>query len=88
MKAFIHEYNTISKMPRSGSDHATVTNEYKNVPNMYKYAIKPFMKSHKSDVLVEIFYNWQNRYGTPDEILVYSFTKEGMILCETLPRNK
>ena len=88
MKAFIHEFNSISKLPRLGSAHATVTNDYKNIPNMYKYAIKPFMLAHKSDCIVEAFYNWSNRYGEPDMTLIYSFDKDGQILCEKLPKNK
>lgn len=88
MRAFVHEYNTISNTPRLGSAHATITNEYRSIPNMFKYAIKPFMKSHKSDVIVEVFYNFDNRYGEPDKTLIYYSDKDGEIQCECLPKKK
>lgn len=86
MKAFISELSE-NNTPRLGSDHATVTREYKNMATMFKYAIKPFMKSHKSNVIVEAFYNWDNRYGTPDITRIYSF-ENGVIVCEQLPKGK
>jgi hypothetical protein len=86
MKAFISEYNSISKQPRLGSLHATVSGNYKTIATMFKYAIKPFMNSHKSDVIVEAFYNWDNRYGMPDITLIYTKDKDGNIQCERLPK--
>lgn len=86
MKAFISELSE-NRTPRLGSEHATVSGNYKNFSTMFRHAIKPFMKSHKSSVIVEAFYNWDNRYGIPDVTRIYSY-ENGSIVCEQLPKGK
>lgn len=78
MKAFLNDGQGL------GTDHSTVTNEYKTVAAMFKHAVKPFMRSHGDYCKAEIFYNWDNRYGTPSKIMVYT-NENGQILAECLP---
>ena len=87
MQAFISELNTTTGTPQLGSDHATVSNKYQNMASMFRYAIKPFMKAHFSDVIVEVYYNFDNRYGTPDMTFIYTFETNG-IQCEKLPKKQ
>jgi hypothetical protein len=80
MKAFLNDGKGL------GSEHSTITNNYQNIPNMYKNAVKRFMRSHGDYCKVEIFYNWDNRYGTADITLIYT-VENGMTLCDKLPKN-
>ena len=78
MQAFLNDGKGL------GSDHSAVTRNYKTLATLFKYAVKPFMRSHGDYCKAEIFYNWVNRYGTPSKVMVY--TKEnGQILVECLP---
>lgn len=43
-----------------------VTGDYKTVENLMRYGVRPYIKE---DVDVEIFYNWDNRYGEPDKVI-------------------
>lgn len=78
MKAFLSDGKGL------GSDHSTVTKEYKSILSLYKYAVKPFMATHGDYCKVELFYNWDNRYGTPNKLIIYT-RENGMILREDRP---
>lgn len=61
MKAFIK--------PPGGLSFA-VTNNYKSLKNLIRYGVGPIMKRNNLDLVeIEIFYNWDNRYGRPDRIM-------------------
>ena len=77
MRAFINDGQGL------GSYHIQVTRKYKSIPNLFKYAIKPFMRTHGDYCKAEVFYNWDNRYGTPDKVIVYT-RESGMILREDI----
>lgn len=64
MRAFLNDGKGL------GSEHSTVTKEYKTLKTLIKYAVKPFLKKHNY-CRVELFNNWDNRYGKPDKILVF-----------------
>ena len=66
MKAFLNDTKGL------GSDHTTITNDYKSLSTMYRYAIRPFLKSHGGKCKAEIYYNWDNRYGTPDRVMTWN----------------
>lgn len=73
MRAFLNDTKGL------GTDHTSVTNEYKSFATMYRYAIVPFLKSHGGMCKAEIFYNWDRRYGTPDRVVSWNtniFKKE------------
>jgi len=65
MRAFLND------MQGLGAEHSTVTKDYKTVSAMLRYAIVPFIKTHNGKCRAEIFHNWDNRYGKPDEVWVY-----------------
>lgn len=77
MKAFLSDGKGL------GTDHSAITNEYKSIPSMFKYAVRPFMARHGDYCKVELFYNWDNRYGTPSKVIIYT-RENGMILREDL----
>jgi hypothetical protein len=54
-----------------GSEHSTVTRNYKSFGTMLRYAIIPFAKTHDKYCKAEIYYNWDNRYGKPDRIYIW-----------------
>lgn len=65
MRAFLNDGNGL------GSDHSTVTKEYKSFATLFRYAVKPFMLRHGGFCKAEIYYNWNKRYGTPDKIITW-----------------
>ena len=66
MRAFLNDCQGL------GTDHSVITNEYKSVATLYRYAVLPFLKSHGGRCKAEIFYNWDRRYGTPDKIMTWN----------------
>lgn len=70
MKAFIYELSKDGK-PMLGSEHAMVTNEYKTIHNLIRYAVNPFIKKHRGDCQVLVYFNWDNRYGKEDKKLIF-----------------
>ena len=69
MKAFLNDDKGL------GSDHSAVTNEYKTISGMFRFAIVPFQKSH-GFCRAEIHMNWDTRYGDPDRVETYDgFTR-------------
>ena len=66
MRAFLNDCKGL------GSTHSTVTNEYKSFATLYRYAVRPFLKSHNGRCKAEIFYNWDNRYGIPDKVITWN----------------
>jgi DUF2075 family protein len=69
MQAFIHAIRD-NGMDILGTEKAMVTNEYKSFESMMRYAITPFIKRH-GNCHVEAFYDFGNRYGTPDIDVYY-----------------
>lgn len=55
-----------------GSDHSTVTKEYKSMATFYRYAVIPFLHSHGGHCTAEIYYNWDRRYGIPDKVISWN----------------
>ena len=43
-----------------------VTGEYKTLKNLIRYGVKPYIKE---TVNVEVYHNWDNRYGAPDKVV-------------------
>ena len=69
LKAFLYDDKGL------GSDHSTVTNEYKSFTTMFRYAILPFQRTHGFCKAL-IYFNWDHRYGEPDRIETYDgFTR-------------
>jgi hypothetical protein len=60
MKAFIHEANE-NGQGKCGTGR--VTPEYQNIENMKRYCLNYLPKGN---YVVEVFYNWDNRYGQAD----------------------
>lgn len=52
-----------------GTDNNSVSNEYKSVKALKRYAIEPFFRVH-GYCKAEIHYDWDTRYGKPNKILV------------------
>ena len=65
MRAFLYDGQGL------GSDHADVTNEYKSLKALKRYAINRFLKVHNF-CHADIFYNWDNRYGKADKIMEFT----------------
>lgn len=65
MKAFLNDGRGL------GSEHSDITNEYKSLKTLYRYAVIPFLKFHGGFCRAEIFLNWDNRYGVPDIIKIW-----------------
>lgn len=76
MKAFLYETNEHDQT-LLGSDHATVTNEYKTFDTLYRYAVVPFLKTHHGRGKALIYYNWTNRYGEPDKVMTWNWNSRG-----------
>ena len=66
MRAFLNDGQGL------GSTHSNVTNEYKSMATLYRYAIRPFLKSHNGFCKAEIFLNWDNRYSKPDKVMIWN----------------
>jgi hypothetical protein len=64
MKAFVHKI--VNGRPGLGS-HGSVTSEYKTQANLIRFGVMPRLKFGES-AQVELFYNWENRYGSPDKV--------------------
>lgn len=73
MRAFLNDGKGL------GSEHSSITNEYKSLPAMFRYAIRPFVRSHGGYCKAEIYNNFDNRYGTPDKIRFYQLEADGYI---------
>ena len=58
------------KVVQTGTQHRTITKEYTTEYRLLKYGVKPLLKSGES-AQVEIFYNWERRYGKPDLTLIH-----------------
>lgn len=43
-----------------------VTGEYKTLKNLLRYGVKPYIKE---EVDVEVYHNWDRRYGSPDKVI-------------------
>ena len=71
MKAFLREFDEEGR-ELLGSSHATVTKEYKSFDTLYRYAVVPFLKNHNGRCKAEVYYNWDNRYGTPDKVITWN----------------
>ena len=65
MRAFLNDCKGL------GTDHSSVTKDYKSFSTLYRYAIVPFLKTHGM-CKAEIFYNWDNRYGTPNKVITWN----------------
>lgn len=66
MRAFLNDCKGL------GSDHSIITKDYKTITTMYRYAIVPFLNTHGGMCKAEIFYNWDNRYGTPNKTMTWN----------------
>ena len=66
MQAFLNDCKGL------GSEHSSVTSNYKTFGTFYRYAIVPFLNSHDGRCKAEIFYNWDYRYGTPDKVISWN----------------
>ena len=69
-----------------GSEHCDVTNEYKTIENMYYYRIQHFLKK-TGYCKAEIFFNWDNRYGTPDRVKEYRLNPPKCDCCDSATIN-
>ena len=49
---------------RLGGESTTITKEYKTVKALLQYGATPFL--HVWGGVVEVYKNWDNRYGEPD----------------------
>jgi hypothetical protein len=57
MRAFVVKPGGLAKF---------VTGEYKTLKNLIRYGVKPYIKE---TVNVEVYHNWDNRYGKPDQVV-------------------
>ena len=69
MKAFIHRINPLTGRESLGTEHSKVTREYKNFSTFTRYCLRNLTPGYEYHV--ELFYNWNNRYGTPDKDFIY-----------------
>lgn len=63
MRAFVWEADDKGN-PKCG--RGIVTGEYKSIANMRRFFLNQLPPNR---YVAEVFYNWDNRYGTADEIL-------------------
>ena len=63
MKAFIMECDKQGNQLRLGTDTNFVSDEYKSIHTLKRFAFKHLKQGFYR---IEGFYNWDNRYGTPD----------------------
>jgi len=66
MRAFVHKI--VNGKPGLGSN-GRVTGQYKTQTNLVKFGVLPFLKCGES-AQVELFFNWDNRYGIADKTFV------------------
>lgn len=57
MKAFVTKPHGLAKF---------ITGEYKTLKNLLHYGVKPYITEV---VHVEVYYNWDRRYGLPDTVI-------------------
>jgi hypothetical protein len=69
-----------------GTDHSCITNEYKSIEAMYRYRIQYFLKK-TGYCKAEIFYDWDNRYRTPDKIKEYRLRPPKCDQCDSFTIN-
>ena len=65
MRAFVHKL--VNGRPGLGTDNGHVTREYKTQARLVKFGVLPLLK-HGEQAQVELFYNWDNRYGLADKV--------------------
>jgi len=63
MRAFVSKL--VNGRTTCGTEHNSVSNEYKSMKQLIRFGVLPILKTGE-DALVEVFMNWDNRYGKPD----------------------
>ena len=63
MKAFIMECDDRGNQLRLGTDTNFVSGEYKSIHTLKRFALNHLKPGFYR---IEGFFNWDNRYGTPD----------------------
>lgn len=74
MKAFIMECDAFGKQLRLGTFSNFVSNEYKNMGNLKKFAFKGRMPGMYR---IEAHNDWGTRYGDPDIIAFHTVVGAG-----------
>ena len=73
MKAFVVKPGGLAKF---------VTGEYKTLKTLIRYGVKPYITEA---VDVEVYYNWDNRYGKPDTVIKLKGGMDRELYEESLP---
>jgi hypothetical protein len=71
MRAYLNKYDKDGNTGL-GSEWVTITREYKTMGTLYQYGIVPMLRAWDGRLKAEIFYNWDNRYGNPDRVMIWN----------------
>lgn len=63
MKAYVSKL--VNGRTTCGTEHNSVSREYTSQRNLIRFGVLPLLQDGQ-DALVEVFLNWDNRYGKPD----------------------
>lgn len=63
MRAYISKL--VDGRTTCGTTYNSISNEYVSQANLMRYGVLPRLQVGQ-DALVEVFLNWDNRYGKPD----------------------
>ncbi len=72
MKAIIyhsHKSDEGKCYPMLGSGH--ITGNYKTEANLIRYAVEPYFNRKQIPLIIEVYYNWDNRYAPADKIILF-----------------
>lgn len=70
MRAFIHRIDKKTGRDLLGTyPNGRVSNEYATFQTFKRYCLKNLERGYSYHV--ELFYNWDNRYGKPNEDFIY-----------------
>lgn len=68
MRAFVSKI--VDGRTTVGTTNNRVTGDYKTRKNLIRFGVRPILNLGES-AQVELFYNWDNRYGQADETFKY-----------------
>jgi hypothetical protein len=66
MRAYISKL--VNGRTTCGTEHNRVSREYQSQSHLLRFGVLPMLQVG-GDALVEVFLNWDNRYGKPDTTL-------------------
>lgn len=81
MRAILRKMDKGGNVKTVGCDGVIITQEYKSIAALRRYAINPALRRWEHGLIAEVWYNWDSRYKEPNKVIICDVRRAADLPC-------